>query len=105
MVHGTRVVNQVDRHMIQYYRDLESQVKAIQSEGLTGGQIQKIYSTSQLVSLSIRIPGKTWSLYLGRGSGIEGFWLGDSPPPSHLRRKDNFLEYLRRHLSSCTFLG
>ncbi len=91
--------------MIQYYRDLESQVKAIQNASLAGGQIQKIYSTAFFISLSVRIPGKTWSIYLGRGSGMEGVWLDDVVPPSQLRRKDNFLEYLRRHLSSCTFIG
>jgi predicted ribosome quality control (RQC) complex YloA/Tae2 family protein len=35
---------------------------------------------------------------------MEGMWLHDSPPPSELRRKDNFLEYLRRYLSSCTLV-
>lgn len=91
--------------MIQYYRDLQSQVKAINDSSLAGGQIQKIYSTAFFVSLAVRIPGKTYSLYIGRGSGMEGLWLDHEAPPSVLRRKDNFLEYLRRHLSSCTFLG
>jgi predicted ribosome quality control (RQC) complex YloA/Tae2 family protein len=91
--------------MIQYYRDLESQVKAIHESGLSGGQIQKIYSTAFFISLSVRITGKTYALYLGRGNGMEGVWVGDEVPPSILRRKDNFLEYLRRHLSACTFLG
>jgi len=91
--------------MIQYYRDLESQVKTIHEAHLAGGQIQKIYSTAFFVSLSVRIPGKTWSLFLGRGSGMEGIWLDDVTPPSVLRRKDIFLEYLRRHLSSCAFIG
>ena len=91
--------------MIQYYRDLESQVKTIHDAHLAGGQIQKIYSTAFFISLSIRIPGKTWSIFLGRGSGMEGIWLDDVTPPSVLRKKDNFLEYLRRHLSSCTFIG
>ncbi|MES2528480.1 MAG: hypothetical protein V4598_15460 [Bdellovibrionota bacterium] len=91
--------------MIQYYRDLESQVKTIQKADLDGGQIQKLYSTAYFVSLSVRVPGKTKVIFLGRGSGIEGVWLDEITPPSILRRKDNFLEYLRRHLSSCTFLG
>ncbi len=91
--------------MIQYYRDLESQVKTIQKADLSGGQIQKLYSTAYFVSLSVRVPGKTQVIYLGRGSGIEGVWLDEITPPSILRRKDIFLEYLRRHLSSCTFLG
>lgn len=91
--------------MIQYYRDLQSQVKAIREANLAGGQIQKIYSTAFFISLSVRIPGKTLCLYLGRGSNMEGVWLSETPPPSSIRRKDTFLEYLRRHLTACTFLG
>lgn len=91
--------------MIQYYLDLENQVKAVEEIRLCGGQIQKIYSTAYYISMSIRTPGKTWSLYLGRGGGHEGVWLYDFPPPSELRKKDNFLEYLRRHISSCGFLA
>jgi predicted ribosome quality control (RQC) complex YloA/Tae2 family protein len=90
--------------MIQYYLDLEKQVKNIREMSLSQGQIQKIYSTAYYVSLSLRARGKTWHLYLGRGGGFEGVWLHDSAPPSILRRKDNFLEYLRRHISSCSFL-
>lgn len=91
--------------MIQYYLDLENQVKAIREKHLLGGQIQKIYSTAFYISMAIRTPGKTWSLYIGRGGGHEGVWLHDSPPPSELRKKDTFLEYLRRHISSCGFVG
>ncbi len=91
--------------MIQYYLDLQKQVKAIQSFQDSYAQIQKIYSTSMFISLSIRSPGITWFLYLGRGGGQEGIWKGDSPPSSTLRRKDNFLEYLRKHLSSCSFIS
>lgn len=91
--------------MIQYYRDLESQVKTIHEAHLAGGQIQKIYSTAYFVTFSVRVPGKTWSLFLGRGAGMEGIWLDEITPPSLLRRKDVFLEYLRKHLSSCTLLG
>jgi predicted ribosome quality control (RQC) complex YloA/Tae2 family protein len=90
--------------MIQYYLDLEMQVKKISSFGLEYAHIQKIYSTAYFIALSVRSPGKTRFLYLGRGNGFEGVWLGDSPPPSSLRRKDNFLEYFRKHLSSCSFL-
>ncbi len=90
--------------MIQYYRDLENQVKSIREKPLAQGQIQKIYSTAHYVSLALRARGKTWHLYLGRGGGHEGAWLHESPPPKELRRKDNFLEYLRRHLSSCSFV-
>ncbi|HXH73995.1 MAG TPA: NFACT RNA binding domain-containing protein [Bacteriovoracaceae bacterium] len=91
--------------MIQYYLDLENQVKAIKEKHLTGSQIQKIYSTAYYISMAIRTPGKTWHLYLGRGGGFEGLWLHESAPPSELRKKDTFLEYLRRHISSCGFVG
>jgi predicted ribosome quality control (RQC) complex YloA/Tae2 family protein len=91
--------------MIQYYLDLQKQVKAIHDRHLDYGQIQKIYSTSFFISFSIRTPGKTWHLYFGRGGGQEGLWLGDQSPPSPLRRRDNFLEYLRKHISSCSFVS
>lgn len=89
--------------MIQYYLDLQKQLEAIKDHTLSEGQIQKIYSTAFYISLTLRARGKTWHLYLGRGGGYEGLWLHDSAPPSQIRRKDNFLEYLRRHLSSCSF--
>lgn len=49
--------------------------------------------------------GKTVYLYFGRGKGYEGFWLGQSQVPSSLRKKDQFLEYLRKHLSGARLLG
>ena len=91
--------------MIQYYLDLQKQVKTISEISLSYSQIQKIYSTSFFISFSIRSPGKTFHLFLGRGAGQEGIWLHDQPPMSDLRRKDTFLEYLRKHLSSCSFVG
>lgn len=91
--------------MIQYYLDLQKQVKVISETELSYGQIQKIYSTSFFISFTIRARGKTWHIYLGRGNGQEGIWLHDQAPVSALRRKDNFLEYLRKHLSSCSFVG
>lgn len=91
--------------MIQFYLDLQKQVKLISEQRLSYGQIQKIYSTSFFISFSIRSPGKTWHVYLGRGNGQEGLWLHDQAPPPALRRKDTFLEYLRRHISSCSFVG
>lgn len=90
--------------MIQYYLDIERQLQAIAEKQISYGQIQKIYSTAYFISLAIRSPGKTYHLYLGRGNGFEGVWLHDSAPPSILRRKDNFLEYFRRHLSACSFI-
>lgn len=91
--------------MIQYYLDLNKQVKEISEHQLAFGQIQKIYSTSFFISFSIRSPGKTWHLYLGRGAGQEGVWLHNEAPLPVLRRKDTFLEYLRKHISSCSFVS
>lgn len=91
--------------MIQYYLDLEKQVKNINESLSQQGQIQKIYSTSYYVSINVRSHGRNWHLFLGRGGGYEGLWLAEKAPPSHLRRKDLFLEYLRKHLSSCRFHG
>lgn len=69
------------------------------------GQIQKIYSSATTVDLAIRLPGKTVHLYLGRGGGTEGVWASENRIPSVLRKKDKFLEYLRRYLSGCTLQG
>jgi predicted ribosome quality control (RQC) complex YloA/Tae2 family protein len=91
--------------MIQYYLDLERQVKAVDNQGLSYGQIQKIYSTAFYISFSIRTPGKTNYLYIGRGGGHEGVWCGERAPVTAIRRKDNFLEYFRKHMSSCSFIS
>lgn len=91
--------------MIQYYSDLKDIISSDQMKRLQGGQIQKIYSTANYLSLAIRAPGKTSHLYLGRGAGHEGLFLSDKAPVSAIRQRERFLEYLRKHLSSCTFRG
>jgi predicted ribosome quality control (RQC) complex YloA/Tae2 family protein len=91
--------------MIQYYLDLENQVKVLKDNNLTQGQIQKIYSTSFYISITVRALGKNWHILIGRGGGYEGLWLSNKAPSSVIRRKDTFLEYLRKHLSSCGFMG
>lgn len=90
--------------MIQYYRDLEIQVKKVNENNLSNGQIQKIYSTAFFISISVRTPGKTWAIYLGRGAGHEGVWLGEEVPSKDIRQKDRYLEYLRKYLISCSFI-
>lgn len=67
------------------------------------GQIQKIYSSATTIDISIRFPGNTQHLYIGRGGGVEGVWAGQLRIPSQLRKIDKFLEYLRSYLSGCTF--
>lgn len=47
--------------------------------------------------------GKTYFLYLGRGHGKEGIWIDDKRPESFLRKRDKFLEYFRKHVSSAQF--
>lgn len=47
-----------------------------------------------------RKPGKTFSLFIGRGGGYEGIWLEDSKVESSLRKRDQFLEYLRKYLTT-----
>lgn len=67
--------------------------------------IQKIYSTTYWICFSIRIPGKTLWLYMGRGNRYEGLMSFDSPPPKELRRRDTYLEYIRKHIGSCQLRG
>ena len=90
--------------MIQTYDHLQKQTRAINEELSGTTFIQKIYSTSFLLCLSLRSTGKTRYLYIGRGSGIEGLWLGEEKPISFLRKRDAFLEYFRKHLSSTQFM-
>jgi predicted ribosome quality control (RQC) complex YloA/Tae2 family protein len=75
--------------------------------GLLGrpGHIQKIYSTSRYLCLQVRVERKNICLYIGRGGGFEGLWLGESIPVSFLRKRDRWLEWCRSHLSSALLLG
>ena len=66
--------------------------------------LQKIHSSSRLLSLAIRLPGQTRYLYLGRGHGTEGLWITSQPIPPQLRRVDHWVEYLRKHLGSAQLL-
>jgi predicted ribosome quality control (RQC) complex YloA/Tae2 family protein len=86
--------------MIQSYLTLKKQVLKINSFLSDSSFIQKFYSTAHYIAFSIRLKGKTEYLFLGRGSGFEGIWLGDKFPKPFLRKKERFLEYLRRHLSA-----
>lgn len=68
------------------------------------GFIQKIYSSTRYVCMTVRGNRKTAYLYLGRGKGYEGVWLGDNLPPIELRIRDTFLEYLRKYLVSAKLM-
>jgi len=85
--------------MIQSYLQLKESISHFKSTlEREQGQIQKIYSDAHFVSLTTRYKGRTLYLYLGRGKGYEGFWIKKKPIPSEIRKKDRFLDYLRKHL-------
>jgi predicted ribosome quality control (RQC) complex YloA/Tae2 family protein len=86
--------------MIQTYKNIYNQISSIKQFDINNAQIQKIYSSSQVINIVCRKPGNTFSLYLGRGHGIEGLWLDDKKVASNLRKRDQFLEYLRKYLST-----
>ena len=90
--------------MIQYQRELLSHIKKIiPFQGPC--YIQKIYTSSTLVCLAARFKGQTRFLYLGRGHGVEGFWVASDRLSVELRGTDRFLEYLRKYLSSTELLN
>jgi len=86
--------------MIQTYNRILQEIQKFNDFFDGTAQIQKIYSSSYYVCLQTRLPGKTHYLFFGRGHGYEGFLNGPKQIPSFLRKRDQFLEYLRKHLSS-----
>ncbi len=91
--------------MIARYPQIKQQVERIHGELADGGHVQKIYSTAFYLCLQVRARGKNLFLYLGRGSGHEGIWCGDGVPPAFLRKRDRWLEWCRRHLTSAVLVG
>ena len=62
------------------------------------GQVQKIYGSPKHLNISVRIPGKTVEILLGRGASYEGIWLLTKKLPAQLRIQDKLLGYLRSHM-------
>lgn len=91
--------------MIQTYSTLQKQISSFSELIDENTYIQKIYSSSFFVCLNLRKPGQSLFLYLGRGKSYEGMWKGEKNIPSKLRKRDRFLEYLRKYLSSCKLLS
>jgi hypothetical protein len=89
--------------MIQSYDQIKKQANLINDDVDESVFIQKIYSSSYFLCLTIRLVGKSKFLYIGRGSGNEGLWFSDLRVESFLRKRDKFLEYIRKHLSSTSF--
>ncbi len=88
--------------MIQDYQIITNQINGFPAN--SGSPIQKIFSTARYLAISLRSPGKTHWIYLGRGAGFEGLWFGDKPPESSLRVvKDQLLQYVRKYLSGGIF--
>jgi predicted ribosome quality control (RQC) complex YloA/Tae2 family protein len=90
--------------MIQTYNDIDQEIQNFRKKFKDYAQIQKIFSSSHFISLQIRLPGKSLYLYFGRGHNYEGFWLGEKQIESALRKRDQFLEYMRRYLSASVLL-
>ncbi|MBF0311812.1 MAG: DUF814 domain-containing protein [Oligoflexia bacterium] len=90
--------------MIQKHHQMNESVKylgsSIEKNGPYLGQIQKIFSTTRTVCITIRFFNATKYVYIGRGKGVEGVWMGKAIPPTMLRIRDRFLEYLRKYLMS-----
>ena len=89
--------------MISHYNQIKENLSWI--KGKLGNfhpspMVQKIYATPFYIAASMRAPGKTYWLYLGRGQGHEGIWLADIPPISDWRVNDQLLEFFRKRLSS-----
>jgi len=91
--------------MIQSYDQIKKQANLINQDVEDNVFIQKVYSSSHFICFTIRFVGQSKFLYIGRGSTYEGLWFSPIRVESFLRKRDKFLEYIRKHLSSCTFRG
>lgn len=60
--------------------------------------IQKAYTTPHFLVFSFRTPGKTIYVYIGRGKQYVGVFCTEFPPPSFLRTKDRFLDFVRSNI-------
>lgn len=91
--------------MISRYSQILQQARAINELlGSSPGHVQKIYSTARYLALQIRIPRRSFYLFLGRGGGFEGLWMGETAPASPLRLRDTWLEWSRRNLTGSLLL-
>jgi hypothetical protein len=72
--------------------------KLYSGQEMLTGKIQKAFSSAHFITLSIRFPGVTRYLFLGRGNHYEGLWENSKNIPSPLRMKDRYLDYIRKYL-------
>lgn len=91
--------------MISRYSQIQQQGQVLSGLLRSPGHVQKIHSTAWYLCLQVRLPGKTFYLYLGRGGGHEGLWTSSLPTPAPLRLRDTWLEWCRKNLSSALLLS
>jgi predicted ribosome quality control (RQC) complex YloA/Tae2 family protein len=60
--------------------------------------LQKAYTTPHFLVFSVRFPGKSVHVYIGRGNQYQGIYLSEKAPPSYLRVQDRLLDYARKFL-------
>lgn len=60
--------------------------------------LQKAWTTPHFLVFSLRFPGKTVNVYIGRGNQYQGLYLSEKAPPSYLRVQDRLLDYVRKYL-------
>ena len=60
--------------------------------------LQKAYTTPHFLVFSVRFPGKSVAVYIGRGNQYQGIFLANKLPSSYLRVQDRLLDYVRKYL-------
>lgn len=90
--------------MLLNYSELKYSVNHIREQFIVKdawkfGKVQKIFSSGKVVVMSVRVPGKTINLAIGRGGEACGVWALDRQVPSAFRIvRDKFLEFLRSNI-------
>jgi len=92
--------------MKQTYTQLKHSINIISNELniSTKNQIQKISSTPHLLCLSVRFPGESKTIFIGRGKSVEGLWINDRWPDKLIRVKDKLLEVFRSTFKNARLL-
>lgn len=67
-------------------------------------KIQRVYSTPHFLTLSIRFPGESNYLCLGRGAGYEGLWPASEQIPTQVRVQDKFRDLVKKHFRNKALL-
>ncbi|ATH06480.1 hypothetical protein BIY24_00535 [Halobacteriovorax marinus] len=89
--------------MIQNVSDLNNIIEQYNSLCMIDQRVrtpvlQKILSSPHYLSFSMRLPGKTIYLYVGRGEKYEGIFFGQKTIPTEYRIRDRFIEFCRKYV-------